>query len=148
MKTAYQDAADTMHAFSYSLINLVFEYTGLPTKFDLETTPAAPTLLLSGGPSLDPPDKALEISELMNDLQSLKVLVSQSEKKEELEKHLSKITGFVAANPKLTPDMLVGGKKLSSIIHDWFSGFEGLYGRLKEIFKLQTIAALSLTATS
>ena len=47
LKTAYQDAADTMHAFSYSLINLVFEYTGLPTKFDLETAPPRRTSIIA-----------------------------------------------------------------------------------------------------
>ena len=50
LKRTYQDAAGVMRRLSYDLINIVFEFAGLPTWTELEPTPVvAPTLLLSGG---------------------------------------------------------------------------------------------------
>ena len=134
LQQVYQDASEALSSFPQALIDILLEYAGLSAKLD-KAAPS-PTLLLSKG--LNPAsDASSGIKELMDNLQALKAMMTNNEieKKEALEGTLSKITQVLASHPKLSFDTQVTeNKKLSHLLHEWFSDYEGLYGRLKDIF--------------
>jgi len=150
LQKTYHGASIALSSWPQAVIELLFEYADLPTHFDKASAstaaPTSPSLLLSGGPS----ENNNGVKELMDNLQALKSIMkgNQNETKEALEACLRKIAQTVTAHPKISPDMLVmDGKKLTSVIQEWFSDYEALYNRLQGIFSGGTRATLSASSS-